>query len=55
MTAIYLVVRRNVDMQPHMVEVMRVCSSKEQAEKVREDIWKAHQVITATERYMVDP
>jgi hypothetical protein len=55
MTAVYLVVRHNVDMRPHMVEVMRVCASKQQAEKVCEEIWQAHQVVTAIERYMVEP
>lgn len=54
MTCVFIVVRRNKDMLNHMVEIMRVCTSREVAEKVREEIWESVKVETTIQAYIVD-
>jgi hypothetical protein len=55
MTTVYIVVRRNQDIQAHMVEIMRVCASVEEAQRVRTEIWDVSKTNTSIEKYLVDP
>lgn len=51
MTSIFIVVRRSPDVSPAMVEIMGVCSTREGAQRLREEIFGRQGKVTLIEEY----
>lgn len=53
MKAVYMVLRHGRDVQPYMVEILRVCSTHAEAMRVRQEVYDTHKIEAVVQCFMV--
>lgn len=53
MRSVFMVLRQGRDTLPYMVEIIRVCSTRDEAMRVRQEVFESHKLDTVVQCFMV--